>query len=231
MEPLPILYRDRWLAVVDKPAGVAVHGGSGVVPAETLTPRLAAAGLAACAPAHRLDRATSGCLLGVRPGVAEAVRRLFAARRVEKRYLALCQGVVEAAGRVEAPLLRADPGRPDAGRRKVVVDPTGRPATTRYRVESGWAQATLLELTPESGRTHQLRVHLAHLGHPLAGDRRYGSPPFNRLMRRRYHLTRLFLHAAALALPHPVTGAPLSVEAPLPPDLTTPLAALGSPHR
>lgn len=228
MERLSILFRDRWLAVVDKPAGVAVHGGSGVAGAETLLPLLAEAGLDGYAPAHRIDRETSGCLLVARPEVAEALRRTFVAKAVEKRYLALCQGQLgQPAGRIDAPLLRGDPTAPDVGRHKVVVDPAGRPAMTRYRMVSGWVQATLVELTPETGRTHQLRVHLAHLGHPLAGDRRYGSEPFNRLLARRYGLTRLFLHAAALSLVHPATGVPLAVSAPLGAELEAVLAALG----
>ncbi len=232
MARLSILYRDRWLAVVDKPAGVAVHGGSGVAGVETLLPLLAAAGLDGYAPAHRLDRETSGCLLVARSEVAAALRRAFVAKAVEKRYLALCQGrLEEAAGRIDAPLLRADPTAADAGRHKVVVDPAGRPAATRYRTVSAWVQAALVELTPETGRTHQLRVHLAHLGHPLAGDRRYGSGPFNRLLGRRYGLTRLFLHAQALYLAHPATGERLAVEAPLGAELQAVLAALGPLRR
>jgi len=232
MARLPILHRDRWLAVVDKPAGVAVHGGSGVAAADTLLALLAGVGLDGYAPAHRLDRDTSGCLLVARPEVAEPLRRAFAAHEVEKRYLALCQGpLAEPEGRIDAPLLRVDPAAPDAGRHKVVVDPEGRPASTRYRTVNGWVQATLVELVPESGRTHQLRVHFAHLGHPLAGDRRYGSKPFNRLLARRYGLDRLFLHALAVNLVHPTTGGRLAVEAPVPPELNAVLAALGPPRR
>jgi len=229
---LTLLYRDRWLAVVDKPAGVAVHGGSGVAGGDTLLAFLAGAGLDGYAPAHRLDRETSGCLLVARTEVAEPVRRAFVAHEVEKRYLALCQGqVAPESGRIDGPLLRSDPTAPDAGRHKVVVDPAGRPAATRYRTVSGWVQATLVELTPETGRTHQLRVHLAHLGHPLAGDRRYGSGPFNRLLARRYGLDRLFLHASVLRFVHPATGERLAVEAPLPKPLTAVLGALGQPRR
>jgi len=232
MAALTLLYLDRWLAVVDKPAGIAVHGGSRVASGETLLPLLARARLEGYAPAHRLDRATSGCLLVARPEVAEALRCAFVAKAVEKRYLALCQGqLVEATGRIDAPLLRADPAAADAGRHKVVVDPAGRPAVTRYRTVSAWVQATLVELTPETGRTHQLRVHLAHLGHPLAGDRRYGSGPFNRLLARRYGLDRLFLHSLALSLIHPATGAPLAVEAPLGAELDAVLGALGPVRR
>ncbi|NCO57451.1 MAG: hypothetical protein AUK30_11085 [Nitrospirae bacterium CG2_30_70_394] len=232
MAHLPILFRDRWLAVVDKPAGVAVHGGSGVAAGATLLALLREAGLDDYAPAHRLDRATSGCLLVARPEVAEPLRRAFAAHRVEKRYLALCQGQMEPpTGRIEAPLVRADPAAADAGRHKVAVDPAGRPAATRYRTVTAWRQASLVELVPESGRTHQLRVHLAHLGHPLAGDRRYGSPPFNRLMARRYGLTRLFLHATELRLTHPTTGVELAVQAPLAAELEALLAALPPPRR
>jgi len=232
MALLTLLYRDRWLAVVDKPAGVAVHGGSGVADADTLLARLAAGSLDGYAPAHRLDRDTSGCLLVARPEVAEPLRRAFAAHGVEKRYLALCQGpLAEGSGRIDAPLRRADPAAPDAGRHKVVVDLAGRSAATRYRTVTAWVQASLVELVPETGRTHQLRVHLSHLGHPLAGDRRYGATPFNRLLARRYGLTRLFLHALALSFVHPATGARLTVEAPLPPELDAVLAALGPPRR
>jgi 23S rRNA pseudouridine955/2504/2580 synthase len=228
---IPILFHDATLLVVDKPAGVAVHGGSGIIPATTLLARLRAAGYSAWQPAHRLDAATSGVLVLAREDALADLHRQFLTGGIAKTYLALVQGVLDpAAGRFDAALRRADPAGDDAGRRKVAVDPAGDAATTDYRTRIAWPQATLVELTPRTGRTHQLRVHCRAAGHPIAGDPRYGNPTFNRLMRRRYGLERLFLHAAALRLRHPANGRQREFRAPLPSELAAVLAALGPPR-
>jgi len=229
---VPIVYHDDALLVVDKPAGVAVHGGSGIDPATTLLARLRADGYLGWHPAHRLDAATSGVLVLSREDALTDLHAQFLAGGVAKTYLALVQGVLDpAAGHFDAALRRADPDGDDAGRRKVAVDPAGDPATTNYRTRIAWPQATLVELTPHTGRTHQLRVHCRAAGHPIAGDPRYGNPTFNRLMRRRYGLERLFLHAAALRLRHPANGRHREFRAPLPPALAAVLATLGPPRR
>jgi len=225
---IPVLFHDATLLVVDKPAGVPVHGGSRIDPDTTLLARLRAAGHTGWHPAHRLDAATSGVLILAREGDLANLHGQFLVGAVAKTYLALVQGLLEpATGRFDGPLRRTDPTVDDAGRRKVQVDPSGDPATTDYRTRMAWPQATLVELTPHTGRTHQLRVHCRAAGHPIAGDPRYGNPTFNRLMRRRYSLERLFLHAATLRLRHPANGRPREFRAPLPGDLAAVLAALG----
>ncbi|MGD2063836.1 MAG: RluA family pseudouridine synthase [Nitrospirota bacterium] len=228
MGTLPILFHDETLLVVDKPAGVAVHGGSGIDPSSTLLALLPTAGLTGWQPAHRLDAATSGLLVLSNPDGLAAIHAQFLHGTIDKTYLALVQGGLQpSSGHFSAPLSRADPADADAGRRKVEATAIGRPATTDYRTVTAWRQASLVSLTPRTGRTHQLRVHCRHAGHPIAGDPRYGNATFNRLMRRRYGLTRLFLHAAELRLRHPRTGRAVHLESPLPPELAAVVAALG----
>jgi 23S rRNA pseudouridine955/2504/2580 synthase len=229
---LPILFQDATLLVVDKPAGMPVHGGSGIDPAATLLARLRAAGETGWQPAHRLDAATSGVLVLARRDGLATLHAQFLAGTVTKTYVALVQGALSpASGRFDAPLRRADPAGADAGRRKVAADEAGDPATTDYRTRAAWPQVTLVELTPHTGRTHQLRVHCRAAGHPIAGDPRYGNPTFNRLMRRRYGLVRLFLHAAQIRLCHPQGGRVVEFRAPLPADLAAVLDALGPARR
>jgi 23S rRNA pseudouridine955/2504/2580 synthase len=232
MSTLPILFHDDSLLVVDKPPGVAVHGGSGIDPATTLLACLRAIGHTGWQPAHRLDAATSGLLVLARPENLAALHVQFLQGSVTKTYLAVVQGALHpATGRFAAPLERADPRAADAGGGKVRVTATGSPATTDYRTVATWRPATLVGLTPHTGRTHQLRVHCRHAGHPIAGDPRYGNATFNRLMRRRYGLTRLFLHAAELCLRHPRTGRAIHIESPLPPELAAVVAALDATGR
>jgi len=205
-----LLYADADVAAVDKPAGVPAQ--------PTLTsdrgtlPELVSALLRApVTMVHRLDRETSGVTLFARTAAAAAaLSAAFREGTPEKTYLALCaRPPSPAEGRVDAPLGK-DPAR--AGLRR--VDPRGDPAATRYRTLRTGPGAALVEASPETGRTHQLRVHLAHLGAPLLGDPRYGGP------RRVGELAvpRVMLHARALRIAHPVTGAPLLLEAPVPED-------------
>ena len=215
-EPVPfaVRYEDEHVAVVDKPFGVVTHPGagnaSGTLAAGLLHrwPRIRGVGQEErWGIVHRLDRDTSGLLVvaldhEAYAGLRDAIRR----REVTRQYLALVMGAVEVpTGTIDAPV-RRDPSRPT----RMQVHPDGRRAVTHYRVESEVAGATLLRVTLETGRTHQIRVHLASIGLPVAGDRVYGpgrgSP-------------RLFLHATRLAVDHPVTGDRLDVESPLPDDL------------
>ncbi|MBF0401084.1 MAG: RluA family pseudouridine synthase [Magnetococcales bacterium] len=211
-----IVWRDGELLVLNKAAGMAVHGGSGdswgAVDAmrrlfqweeSPLRPELC----------HRLDKETSGCLLFAL--TAPALRQMAAAFRagtVEKEYWALVRGHPQpAAGVIDLPLLK---GTVRAGERMVVSADRGLAARTRYQVISRFAHASLVQVWLESGRTHQIRVHFQSIGHPLAGDQKYGDPAFDGQMRT-MGLRRLFLHARRLAFPHPVTGEQVTVETPL----------------
>jgi 23S rRNA pseudouridine955/2504/2580 synthase len=224
-----VLHQDERLLVLDKPAGVAVHGGSGLSfgviealrasrPDETLE------------LAHRLDRDTSGILLVSRR--ASALRALHALLRegtVEKRYLALVAGRWQLGHkRVEVPLrtdLRV------GGERTVRADPQGKEAVSEFKlVEHFGARASLLEVRLHTGRTHQIRVHAAYCGHPVAGDEKYGDEVFNRTMRE-LGLTRMFLHAHSCAFTWPDAGNEQSFNAPLPPALRAALDQLGSGKR
>ena len=207
-----LLFADEQVAVVDKPAGVAAQ--------PTLTtdrghlPELVSAltGSAALL-VHRLDRETSGVTVLARTAEAErALSEAFRNGTVDKTYLALCaRAPVPAEGRIDAPLGK-DPLRP--GRRAVA--PGGDPAATRYRTLAvGPGGAALVEACPETGRTHQIRVHLAALGAPLLGDARYGGPR----MVGALPIPRVMLHALRLVLDHPGSGVRTTFEAPVPADL------------
>ncbi len=221
-EPLArtcLLYADEHLAAVDKPAGVPAQPT--LASDQGHLPELAARLLGGeVLPVHRLDRETSGVVLLARTrAAAAALSAAFREGSPRKIYLALCARPPPAAeGRIEAPL-GPDPRRP--GRR--TVDPGGEPAATAWRILSrGPGGAALVEVRPETGRTHQVRAHLAHLGAPLLGDARYGGP------RRVLELSipRVMLHAFRLEIRHPVTGALLALEAPLPADFRAALEAL-----
>ncbi len=225
-----ILYEDEHLLAFDKPAGLAVHPGSGLVGATLvdlarayLPP--AAAGEFAPSPAHRLDRDTSGIVLVAKTrrgmvGLAHA----FEEGAVEKRYLALVKGrLVPATGSIELPLAEHQQTR----RSREALGVRFQPAVTRYRTLAAVPLASLLTCRIETGRTHQIRRHLAASGHPVAGDRRYGDFPFNRQLKAETGLARMFLHAAALRLSHPMTGRPLAFASPLPGALAAVLERLG----
>lgn len=225
----PVRYRDEHLLVVAKPAGLVVHPGAGHR-GDTLVDALHAAGIP-LAPAggeqrpgivHRLDRDTSGLLLVASTDAAHA--RLVAAlqqRSIERRYLALVHGVpATPVGRIEAPV-----GRHPTDRTRYAVVADGRDAVTRYRTaatghlatdDGATVEVALLVCRLETGRTHQIRVHLRELGHPVLGDPTYGP---RRPSPATLGLRRPVLHAAALALAHPVTGERLELVEPLPPEL------------
>lgn len=213
-----ILFEDADLIVLDKPSGLAVHGGTGAPWGVIEALREMRSGDAALDLVHRLDRATSGCLMIARRRTA--LKGLHDALReggVDKRYLALVAGRWQGRGRrIRAPLSRPRTGQ---GHGRVQVDPAGRHAETDLRVLRRFGRATLMEVRLRTGRTHQIRVHAAHLGHPLAGDDKYGDFGFNRELRK-LGLRRLFLHASELRFRHPESGRAMTVRAHLPEDLT-----------
>ena len=227
--PLTIVYEDEDLLILDKPAGLVVHpapGHSG----DTLVNALLAhgggstwggiAGVQRPGIVHRLDRDTSGLLMVARHDAAQAsIMAQLKARRVKKTYQALVQGSVSAAvGRIEAPI-----GRDPKHRTKMAVVTNGRPSVTGYRVRERFADWTLLDLDLVTGRTHQIRVHLEAIGHPVAGDPVYGTGTSRR---GPAGLDRLFLHAWRLELTSPSDGHLIRATAPLPPELETVLDGL-----
>ena len=218
--PFGIAYEDGHLIVVDKPAGVVVHPARGHR-SGTLSQALAGRAAGGDEPwragiVHRLDRDTSGLLVvAKRDEVHRALKALLAARRIRREYLALVQGTPAArAGTIEAPI-----GRHRRHRTLMSIDSDEpREARTHFEIVDAFPSATLLRLTLDTGRTHQIRVHLQSIGHPVYGDRQYGVGDA-------YGLTRQFLHAARLAFPHPVTGDAVEVSSPLPDDLARALGA------
>ena len=221
--PLTIVYEDEDMLIVDKPAGLVVHPSAGHHDGDTLVNALLAraggseyggiAGVARPGIVHRLDRDTSGLLMVAKHDAAQAsLMAQLKARRVRKTYLALVQGSVSAAvGRIEAPI-----GRDPKQRTRMAVVPDGRPSVTGYRVRERFADWTLLELDLVTGRTHQIRVHLEAIGHPVAGDPVYGTGTSRR---GPDGLDRLFLHAWRLELASPGDGDLIRATAVLPPEL------------
>lgn len=221
-----IIHDDERLLVIDKPAGVAVHGGSGVSfgiiealrasrPDETLE------------LVHRLDRDTSGCLLiARRRSSLRALHALLREDAFDKRYLALLKGKWELGAKlIDAPL---DTEARVGGERTVRVDPRGKPAASQFKVVQFFGQlATLVEVRLLTGRTHQIRVHAAHAGHPVAGDDKYGDEAFNAQMRE-LGLQRLFLHAHSTSWPDAERRVDVSVSAPLPAGLKAVIDAVAA---
>jgi 23S rRNA pseudouridine1911/1915/1917 synthase len=237
-DDLVVLYEDDAVVAVDKPSGMTVHPVGRIrhgtlinklharyrreQPEADVVPRLG----------HRLDKDTSGVVLVVKNRrVDAAVTELFTRRRVRKTYLALVDGVPAAAeGEVDAPLARDPEGDTIL---HMAVAPGGLPSRTRWRVREAFARHALLEVSPLTGRTHQIRVHLAHVGHPVVCDHLYGDfrPLWPRAVPAPVEdaaplLGRLALHAHRLELAHPTTGVPLVLVSPLPPDLAAAVEAL-----
>jgi len=210
--------------VIDKPAGQAVHGGSGVSLGviEQLRQELPDARFLELA--HRLDKETSGVLvLALKRSALVELHRMLRDGETKKTYLALaCGRWRDAVRHVKLPLQRY---LNEDGERRVAVDDDGQRAHTIFRLQRKFADFSLLEAELKTGRTHQIRVHLAALDHPIAGDDKYGIPELNRALKKQ-GLRRMFLHAARLEMKHPLTGALLALEAPLAPDLQTFLNAL-----
>jgi 23S rRNA pseudouridine955/2504/2580 synthase len=214
---LPIVFEDDALLVVNKPAGVAVHGGSGISFGVIERLRAARPQARVLELAHRLDRETSGLLLVAKKRSAlTALHAALREGRVGKRYLVLVKGAWARAARdVVLPLRKYVTA---AGERRVSVEEGGQASRTRFEPAGRYGGFTLLRATLDTGRTHQIRVQLAHLGFPVVGDDKYGDFELNRALAKR-GLKRMFLHAAELDLAHPLTGARLSFSAPLPEDL------------
>jgi len=225
---LVLLHEDPDLVVLAKPAGLTVHPGAGR-PSGTLAHRLLAhypemagvGGPGRPGIVHRLDRDTSGVMVVARTPAAYArLSRAFAAREVQKRYFALTYGAPKPpSGTITAPI-----GRHPTKRQEMTVRPDGRPAWTGYATLAARSGIALLALDLKTGRTHQIRVHLKSLGHPLIGDPVYGEARWKALPRPLQAALRDFprpaLHAWRLAFRHPTTGEPVAFEAPVPADLT-----------
>jgi 23S rRNA pseudouridine955/2504/2580 synthase len=212
-----IIYEDERLLVLDKPSGIAVHGGSGlnygvIEGLRALRPQAPYLELV-----HRLDRETSGCLMiAKKRSELRTLHELLRSGAVQKRYLLLAAGDWrQGPCQVEAALKK---NQLSGGERVVRVDPHGKAALTRFRCLEAYAGASLMEADLGTGRTHQIRVHAAYAGHPLAGDEKYGDPVFNRRMRE-LGLKRLFLHAHYLAYQDPERGRNLEFSAPLDEEL------------
>jgi 23S rRNA pseudouridine1911/1915/1917 synthase len=230
--PFRIVHRDAAILVIDKPPGLVVHPGAGnregtlqnaLLAMDPALARVPRAGIV-----HRLDKDTSGLMVVARTPLAHAaVVRALAAREVGREYLALCQGRLTGGGTVDEPI-----GRHRTQRTRMAVRPDGREAVTHYRIERRLREHTLVRATLETGRTHQIRVHLAHVGHPVVGDPVYGGR--KRLPRGASPTVvaalgafrRQALHAVRLVLAHPTTGRELAFEAPLPEDFAALLAVL-----
>jgi 23S rRNA pseudouridine1911/1915/1917 synthase len=220
--PFGVAYEDEHLIVVEKPAGVVVHPARGH---RTGTLSQALAGRAAggeepwrAGIVHRLDRDTSGLLVVAKSdAVHRALKALLAARHLSREYQALVAGTpVARAGTIEAPI-----GRDRRNRTLMSIDSDEpREARTHFEIIEVLPSATLLRVSLDTGRTHQIRVHLRSIGHPVCGDRQYGITDA-------YGLTRQFLHAGRLAFVHPVTGEPIDVRSPLPDDLARALVLAG----
>ncbi len=219
-----ILYEDEVILIVNKPSGIAVHGGSGlsfgVIEAlRALRPQARFLELV-----HRIDRDTSGILLVAKK--RSALRSLHEQLRekvVQKDYLALVRGQWQSHVKViKAPLLKNELA---SGERIVKVSEEGKPSETRFRIEERFEQATLVKASPVTGRTHQIRVHAQYAGHPIACDDKYGETEFDAKMKA-FGLNRLFLHAYSIRFEHPKTGEEIMVTAPLDKEMKAVLAKL-----
>jgi len=220
VDGLVVLYSDDDLVVVDKPVGVAAHPSMGWT-GPTVVQGLAAMGIDVAtsgAPerqgiVHRLDAGTTGVMVVAKSEHAYTVlKRAFKERTVRKQYSALVQGHPDpSSGTIDAPI-----DRHPSSDWKFAVVAGGRPSVTHYQTEQAYRAASLLDIRLETGRTHQIRVHMAALRHPCCGDTTYGADP---VLSRKLGLNRQWLHARELAFAHPVTGEQLSVSSPFPADL------------
>ena len=230
--PVKVVHADAALLVIDKPVGLVVHPGagnrSGTLQNALLNLHPELAKLPRAGLVHRLDKDTSGLLVVARTLESQTV--LAAAlelREIKRTYRAICQGVLTGGGTVDAPI-----GRHRRERTKMAVIDGGRPARTHYRVVERFRAHTHVEVDLETGRTHQIRVHMAHIRAPLLGDPTYGGrprlppAPSDELKAALQGFRRQALHASRLAFVHPATGAALSFQSPLPPDFERLLALL-----
>jgi 23S rRNA pseudouridine1911/1915/1917 synthase len=231
---LDIMFEDDHLLVVDKPAGMVVHPAAGNFDGTLVNALLhhcagrlsGIGGVARPGIVHRIDKDTSGLLVVAKTDVAhEGLAAQFAKHSIERRYLAVAAGLPNPSrGTIDAPLARSS-----ANRKKIAVveDGRGKRAVTHYRIITALRDAALVECSLETGRTHQVRVHMAHIGHPLLGDPVYGRPrPAHREVLKNLNFNRQALHAAVLGFVHPVSKENLSFKSALPSDIQELFGAL-----
>jgi 23S rRNA pseudouridine955/2504/2580 synthase len=234
----PVLFEDAHLLAIDKPAGVAVHGGSGVSFGVIEQLRQARPGATFLELVHRLDKETSGVLLLAKKRSALThVQDQFRARDTGKTYAALVIGHWPRKLKViDVALHKTLDARGERHVLPVAADhPDGRRSISLVQVVQDFALATLLDVTLKTGRTHQIRVHLQQAGHAIVGDPKYGDFALNRQWAKGeglggHRFERMFLHARQLAFDHPATGERITLDAPLPPECTALLRRLGEPH-
>jgi 23S rRNA pseudouridine955/2504/2580 synthase len=214
---LPVLFEDDALIVIDKPSGIAVHGGSGISFGVIEYLRSERPRAKFLELAHRLDRDTSGLLIvGKKRSALVELHRMLRDGEVNKDYVAIVKGRWKGGERkVEVPLHKFVTAE---GERRVSARADGQRAITRFKPEAIGDQATVLEARLLTGRTHQIRVHAAHIGHPILGDDKYGDFELNRVLAKQ-GVKRLFLHARRLSLRHPLSGEPLEFAAAMPADM------------
>ena len=229
-----VLYEDEHILAVDKPSGLAIHPGSGIT-GETLVDQVRAylarqgvqtpEGEFKPSPAHRLDRETSGVVVVAKTRQAMVrLTEMFTAGEADKTYLALAKGRFQReSGSIDLRLAEHQQTYASKQQRGVNLQA----ALTHWKKLAGGPEATLLEVTIETGRTHQIRRHLEAIGHPVVGDSKYGDFPFNRNAQRQWGVRRMFLHSARLALAHPLTKKRLTFESPLPQELADCLPRAG----
>ena len=231
--PLVVLHEDDAVIAIDKPAGMVVHPAPGARRGTLVHALAHRFGLDPVGPpersgiVHRLDRDTSGVLLVARTHAAlEALARQFRERTIEKRYVAVVRGTLARdGGTIDRPIGR----HPRERKRMSVRSRRGRPSVTRWSVVERLPRATVVRLAPETGRTHQLRVHLAAIGHPIVGDPVYGARRSGRGSDPQF--PRQALHAEQITFTHPSTGARLTIRAPVPPDMQQLIETLRQPGR
>lgn len=224
--PLTIVYEDEEIIAIDKPAGLVVHPGSGHWQGTLLNALLhhapALAGLPRAGILHRLDKDTSGLLVVAKTLTAHAyLQRALAERRIRREYLALALGSLSGSRTIDAPV-----GRHPAHRTRMAIVALGKPALTHVQALERFSGCTLVLCRLETGRTHQIRVHLHSIGHPLVGDPVYRGTPKGPAAARLAAFPRQALHAARLVVPHPAGGSELKLESPLPADMAALLEAL-----
>lgn len=227
--PFPVVYEDEALLALDKPAGTAVHGGSGVSFGIIEQLRRQRPTLKLLELAHRLDRETSGLLLiAKKRATLTSLHTMFRDGTIRKSYLTVVRGRwLNPLQHVKLPLRKY---LTEDGERRVSVDREGKPAHSIVRLLRRWENFSLLEVELKTGRTHQIRVHLTHLGFPLAGDDKYGDFGLNKKLAKA-GLTRMFLHASRLEMLHPLSGVPIMLSVSLPGDLTEFVARLNQNER
>jgi 23S rRNA pseudouridine955/2504/2580 synthase len=219
-----ILFEDEGLLIINKPSGLAVHGGSGISLGAIEALRAERPQARFLELVHRLDRDTSGCLmLAKKRAVLLELQAAMQRNQVQKQYQALVKGQwPKGKATINAPLKK---NQLSSGERMVRVDAEGKPSVTHFKIAERYKQANLLQIRLETGRTHQIRVHCQFAGQPIAGDSKYGDEHFNESLRDA-GLKRLFLHASNLRFRHPLSGDWVAVEAPLPQELSAVLSNL-----